>query len=123
MPIVDWPRELADQLDWHWQEQLRPRLQGLTDDEYFWEPVTDSWNIRPRGEGGEAGQIGSGPFTIDFAAPEPTPAPVTTIAWRLGHLIVGVLGARTANHFDGLAVDYGSFRHGRRGARPARPGI
>ena len=30
--------QLADQLDWHWRQQLRPRLDGLTDDEYFWEP-------------------------------------------------------------------------------------
>jgi hypothetical protein len=30
--------QLVDQLDWHWQQQLRPRLSGLTDDEYFWTP-------------------------------------------------------------------------------------
>ena len=26
---------LVDQLDWHWTHQLRPRLDGLTDDEYL----------------------------------------------------------------------------------------
>lgn len=25
---MDWPHELADQLSWHWQHQLRPRLEG-----------------------------------------------------------------------------------------------
>ena len=43
---------------------------------------------------------------IDFAYPEPVPAPVTTIAWRLAHVIVGVLGARVASHFGGPPVDY-----------------
>ncbi|MFF2761725.1 FAD-dependent oxidoreductase, partial [Streptomyces albidoflavus] len=28
---------------------LRPRLAGLTDAEYFWEPVEGCWNIRPAG--------------------------------------------------------------------------
>ena len=51
-------------------------------------------------------QGGSGEFTIDFAFPEPDPAPVTTIAWRLGHLVVGVLGMRVASHFGGPAHDY-----------------
>jgi hypothetical protein len=27
--------QLADQLDWHWTHQLRPRLDGLTDDDSF----------------------------------------------------------------------------------------
>jgi hypothetical protein len=38
--------------------------------------------------------------------PEPSPAPVTTIAWRLAHIIVGVLAARVAGHFGGPAADY-----------------
>jgi hypothetical protein len=36
---IDWNAELVNQLEWHWQHQLRPRLDGITDDEYFWEPV------------------------------------------------------------------------------------
>ncbi len=47
---MDWPHELADQLSWHWEHQLRPRLEGLTDEEYFWEPAPDGWSVRPRGE-------------------------------------------------------------------------
>ena len=109
MPEVDWQFEITDQLRWHWQQQLRPRLDGLGDEEYFWEPAPESWSVRPRGTSGAPVQAGSGAFTIDFAFPEPDPAPVTTIAWRLGHVIVGVLGARVASHFGGPPVDYQSF--------------
>lgn len=44
-----WTRECVEQLDWHWRVQLRPRLDGLTDAEYRWEPVPGCWSIRPRG--------------------------------------------------------------------------
>ena len=109
MSRPEWSYELGDQLDLHWQGQLRPRLEGLSDEEYFWEPAPGSWSVRPRGQATAPIQAGSGNFTIDFAIPEPTPAPVTTIAWRLGHLIVGVFGARVAAHFDGPPVDYLTF--------------
>ncbi|MZD06636.1 DinB family protein [Streptomyces sp. SID5785] len=111
---LEWNVLLAEQLDWHWRNQLRGRLAGLTDDEYFWEPVADPeavWSVRPRGTGTAAMQAGSGDFTIDFAYPEPVPAPVTTIAWRLGHLLVGVLGARTASHFGGPPADYATYAY------------
>ncbi|MGI8994307.1 MAG: DinB family protein [Nocardioidaceae bacterium] len=100
---------LVEQLDFHWRHQLRPRFDGLTDAEYFAEPVKGAWNVRRGGSGTAAVQAGSGDFTIDFAFPEPDPAPVTTIAWRLGHLIVGVLGTRNAAHFAGPPCDYESF--------------
>ena len=111
MPAVDWSHELPEQLDRHWQQQLRPRLSGLTDQEYFWEPTPGCWSVRPRGRSRAPVQAGSGAFTIDFAFPEPDPPPVTTIAWRLGHLIVGVFGARVGSHFDGPRVDYQSFAY------------
>ena len=103
---IDWTTQLAEQLDWHWRAQLRPRLAGLTDEEYRWEPVAGAWNVRPRGTATAPMAAGSGDFTIDFAYPEPDPAPVTTIAWRIGHIVVGVLGARVASHFGGPPVDY-----------------
>jgi hypothetical protein len=98
---VDWNLQLAEQLDWHWREQLRPRLDGLTDAEYRWEPVPGAWNVRPRGTGTAPIEVGAGEFVLDFAFPQPVPPPVTTIAWRLGHMIVGVLGTRVASHFGG----------------------
>ncbi|MGT2532451.1 DinB family protein [Streptomyces nojiriensis] len=108
---LDWSTLLADQLDWHWHHQLRARLDGLTDQEYFWEPVPDCWSVRPRGSGTAPVRAGSGDFTIDWAHPEPVPPPVTTIAWRLGHILVGVLGARSASHFGGPPVDYMTFAY------------
>lgn len=109
MADIDWTQQLLAQLDWHWTNQLRPRLDGLTDDEYFWEPVDGCWSVRPRGQGRAQIAGGSGAFVIDFAYPEPVPAPVTTVAWRLAHVVVGVLGARVASHFGGPPVDYQSF--------------
>jgi hypothetical protein len=103
---LDWTKELADQLDWHWKAALRPRLDGLTDEEYLDEPVPGCWNVRPRGESTAPLQGGSGPFVIEFEMPAPEPPPVTTIAWRLGHVIVGVLAMRAASHFGGPATDY-----------------
>ena len=52
-------------------------------------------------------------MTIDFAMPEPGPPPFTTIAWRLGHVIVGVLAVRNAVHFGRAPTDYQSFKYAR----------
>lgn len=106
---IDWTHELIDQLDWHWGKQLRPRLDGLADDEYLWEPVENCWSIRPRGQGRAALSVGGGDLVMDYAFPEPSPPPVTTIAWRLAHLVVGVFGGRVAGHFAGPPVDYETF--------------
>jgi len=106
---IDWTTQLADQLDSHWRDHLRPRLAGLTDDEYRWEPAPGCWSVRPRGTGTAPLAVGSGPYTIDFAMPEPDPPPVTTIAWRIAHLIVGVLGMRNASHFGGPPTQYPTF--------------
>ena len=107
---LDWSALLADQIDWHWIHQARPRLSGISNVEYRWEPVPGSWNVRPRGEG-VAVEVGAGDSIIDFALPEPKPAPVTTIAWRLGHINVGVLGQRNARYFGGPARDYDSYEY------------
>ena len=108
MADIDWNFQLTEQLDSHWRQQLRPRLDGMTDAEYRWEPAPGAWNVRPRGTGAAPISVGAGEFTMDFAVPEPVPPPVTTIAWRLGHIIVGVLGMRVASHFGGSPVDYSS---------------
>jgi len=105
--MSDWNARLRDQIAWHWQHQLRSRLEGLTDDEYFWEPVPGAWSARPRDTG--TGQVGSGPMTIDFAFPPPDPAPLTTIAWRLAHVNAGVLAMRSASHFGRAATDYDTW--------------
>jgi hypothetical protein len=108
---LDWHTYLAEQLDWHWQYQLRPRLDGLTDDEYFWEPVPGCWSVRKRADSDASLAQGRGDYVFEQRWPEPTPPPVTTIAWRLGHLIVGVLGERVAAHFDGPPCAADSFEY------------
>ena len=90
--------QLAEQLEFHWTHALRPRLDGLTDDEYFWQPVPDCWTVHPNGG-------------IDFAHPEPDPAPFTTIAWRLAHVIVGVFAMRNHSHFGGPEAGYETWRY------------
>lgn len=101
-----WRDTLLEQLDWHWTNQLRPRLDGLADEEYFWEPTPGAWNVHPKGQGHTEFQGGSGRFTIDWAHPEPSPPPLTTIAWRLAHIIVGVFANRVHGHFGGPRADY-----------------
>jgi hypothetical protein len=117
---VDWNAELAGQLEWHWQHQLRPRLDGLTDEEYFWEPVPGCWNVRPRTDATPADAPGSGGWTVDFAFPQPVPAPVTTIAWRLAHVIVGCFGMRNAAHFGGPPASYQTFEYAGTAAQALR---
>ncbi|MFV9634338.1 DinB family protein [Mycobacterium neumannii] len=90
--------ELAEQTDFHWTNFLRPRFQGLTDDEYFWQPVPDCWTVHADG-------------SIDFDYPEPIPAPFTTIAWRLAHVIVGVFAMRNHSHFGAPYADYQSWQY------------
>ncbi|GAB2566516.1 DinB family protein [Kribbella endophytica] len=96
---MDWNAQIRQQVETHWTSQLRPRLVGLGDDEYFWEPVPDAWNLRPDGDR----------FVADFAVPPPEPAPVTTISWRIGHLVVVLLGMRAMPQFGGEPVDFASF--------------
>jgi hypothetical protein len=68
----------------HVCERLLGRLEGLTDAEYFWEPVDGCWSLREGADGRWRLDGGGG------GGPAPDPAPITTIAWRVGH--VGGLG-------------------------------
>jgi hypothetical protein len=109
---MDWVRALAvDQLGFYWDAHLWPRLQGLTDEEYFWEPVDGSWSVRPGADGVLV--------LDDLGVPEPDPPPVTTIAWRMMHIAVGLFYTRASTFFsDGsVPADADMFdpRH-----RPAR---
>lgn len=95
MPTIDWNHELRDQMEFAWTHQFLPRLEGLTDAEYLWEPAPDSWSIRPDT---------TGHWRLDRPSPEPTPSPVTTIAWRMMH-IADVLGRRASCHFGDWSFD------------------
>ena len=103
---LDWGGQLSDQLDWHWQGHLRPKLDGLSDDEYLWEPVPGMWSVRPRAEAVSSHAAGQGELVADFSFPEPESAPLTSIAWRLGHISVGVLGIRASSHFGDGSMTY-----------------
>lgn len=63
-------------------DRLVRRLEGMTDDEYLWEPVADCWNVRR-----DPGALDA--WTVDYPDTEPDPAPFTTIAWRLLHISDG----------------------------------
>lgn len=70
-------RRTLIELDEQWAPRLLKRLDGMTDDEYLWEPVPESWSVRPTGDGH---------WQVEWSHPHPDPAPLTTIAARLWHL-------------------------------------
>jgi hypothetical protein len=59
-------------------------LEGMTNEEYFWEPTPGAWTVRPRGA--QLRGFGKGEFICEDMWPPPDPLPVTTIAWRVIHL-------------------------------------
>jgi hypothetical protein len=97
---LNWGELVVGQLEFYWDAHLRPRLEGLTDEEYFWEPVDGCWNVR-RDEDGR--------WKMDKAWPIPQPEPVTTIAWRMMHIAVELFSMRASAFFgddsDGLGDD------------------
>jgi hypothetical protein len=60
--------------DFRWNVLIRPRLEGLTDDEYLWEPAENTLTVRPGGSGG---------WVLDPVVSDP---PLGNIAWRMAHL-------------------------------------
>ncbi len=73
-------------------QRTEARLAGLTDDEYFWEPVPGCLTVR---------RAASGEYRADDAS-RPGAPPFTTIAWRLWHLIENYGGKRNP---EWLGVD------------------
>jgi len=74
-------------------------IDGLTTEEFFWEPVDGCWSIRSTPEGG---------FTQDWT-PAPIVAPSTTIAWRLAH-IGQSLAAHALRLFQRGSFSYATYR-------------
>jgi hypothetical protein len=104
---IDWTKALGDQLGFQWDDMLRPRLATLTDEAFHWEPVADMWGVRRRADARSALPQGAGDVVMDYDLDPPSPTPVTTIAWRLGHIAV-VYGERAANHFGEGGVTHGT---------------
>ena len=55
----------------------------------------------------DAGRCARGRYRLRPSPPQPEP--FTTIAWRLAHVIVGVLAVRSHHHFGGPPADYRSW--------------
>jgi DinB family protein len=79
---------MAGAFDYAWK-RFRGRLAGLEDAEYFWEPVPDCWSVRQAGDGRWVIDAAGGDVS---AGPPPDPAPMTTIAWRIGHIGLTFIG-------------------------------
>ena len=79
---------LSDQLTQS-RDLSRLRLDGITDDEYLWEPVPHMWSVRRREDAATPHAYGAGEWVLDFERlGDPfAPGPLTTIAWRVGHLL------------------------------------
>jgi hypothetical protein len=70
-------------------------LSGLSDEAYLWEPVPGCWSVR-RGQ--------DGVFRAEKTYPDPEPAPVTTIAWRVWHIGGDCLLSYSDRFFEGRDV-------------------
>jgi DinB family protein len=78
---------LFGRFDYIWH-RLRTRLDGLTTDEYLWEPAADGWTVRPAGDR----------WVVDVSREDPDPAPITTIAWRMWHIASDCLASYVTPH-------------------------
>ncbi len=87
MPTQTLGQMLADQLAFYLEAHLLPRLEGLTDEEYLWQPRPDAATIRPEGNG----------WAMDV--PDPDAVGVPTIAWRLAHISAVNIGTRVSALF------------------------
>jgi hypothetical protein len=83
----DTKKELLDVVREAYDKRLMPRLVGLTDEEYFWEPVPDCWTVHRNADG---------TFRADWGFIFDEVPPFTTIAWRMTHLIDCYGGTRNA---------------------------
>jgi hypothetical protein len=88
----------------------RWQVEGLTDDEYFWEPHPGCWSVRRRAPSVSATSTGVGEWIVEWSPAENVAT--TTIAWRLVHLAAWTdvyrdwtFGAATRS-FDDLDVPH-----------------
>jgi hypothetical protein len=67
----------------------RTRIDGVTDDEMVWEPTPASWSVRARSDATTPNAYGPGEYVLDHdSSADPfANATVSTIAWRVGHLV------------------------------------
>ena len=70
-------------IDEVWERQ-RGRFEGLTQEEYLWEPAPGCWSVS---------QVDGRWVVPPRVDPDPGPAPITTVAWRLWHIGPDCLGS------------------------------
>src|SRR4051794_41445806 len=71
------------------QEFFWPRMAGLSDEEYLWEPGPGAWSLRPRAQRRTAHSHGTGDWVFEYEPRDPQPAPLRTIGWLMWHLSEG----------------------------------
>jgi len=86
--VGDIKAELIDMSEYVFTARIRPGLESLTDDEYFWEPVAGCWSLRSDPDGRY--------FADGTPLPTPGDPPFTTVAWRLWHVTQNYGLSRTA---------------------------
>jgi len=72
-------RAVLSQVDWWWRALFRRRLDGLTDEELWWEPAPGCWTLH-------ADESGAFRYEWPPGSLGETESPFTTIAWRLCHM-------------------------------------
>lgn len=72
----------------------RLRIDGMDAAEMTWEPWPDMWSVRRREDATTPHAFGRGAYVLDADhGLEPfAPGPLTTIAWRVGHLVSAYAG-------------------------------
>jgi hypothetical protein len=83
-------RALVDLTGIGWR-LARSRLDELTNEEFFWEPVQGCWSLRPKTElDPPPSDSVLGDWWVDGdEQPPPDPPPFTTVAWLVAHMILG----------------------------------
>ena len=71
----------------------KDRVDGLSDAECLWEPAPAMWSLRRTADVRTGAAYGPGGWKLDRERIDPfAPGPLTTIAWRLNHLLSGIAG-------------------------------
>jgi hypothetical protein len=95
MAAMDWGKQIVGQMEFYWDVHLRPRLDGLTDEEYEWRPVAECFDLEPA-DGGR----------LRYVEPAASIETVTTLRWRLMHIAIACFHSRASTFFgDGSVPD------------------
>jgi hypothetical protein len=95
-------QSLCNTFDYVWA-RFTARLEDLDDAEYLWEPVGACWSIHEDGQGiWRMDGVG-----VDL--PPAEPPPITTIAWRIGHVAGMAIGGFASMAFGDGSLTVGNL--------------